>query len=273
MKVEEFYNIFCNELKLNKSLYPYYKLTHGSVSDQLFRKAYFIQRLHFIENHIPKDDSLKILDCGCGYGTTAIYFSMNNIPVLGTTLEEKYYEVKENRKEFWNNYGDANLYNCVYQNIFDNPPKENSLDYIILQDTLHHIEPVDKGLEIFYKSLKQNGKIILVEENGACIVQSIKLWKQRGNKRIKECYDNVLGKTYLMGDENIRSRKKWKKLFKEAGFIYCKEDTQYIRFYPPCMFKTQNFDKRINQEQNFWKKVPLVKNLFFFGLNMVFEKK
>jgi hypothetical protein len=51
-----------------------------------FRKSYVTQRLHYILDHLPTPDA-AIWDCGCGYGTTAIFLALNGYKVHGTTLE------------------------------------------------------------------------------------------------------------------------------------------------------------------------------------------
>lgn len=271
MTENTFFSHFYDELLENKALYPYYKLAEGSINQQQFRKAYFIERLKFINSNISRADNISIFDCGCGYGTTALFFAMNNISVRGITLEF-YHEVIDSRIKYWSKFGDANLFNCEYQNIFDINLQENSIDYIILQDTLHHLEPPLQSLHIFYKALKKGGKIILIEENGNCIIQNLKLYKQRGNKRVIEFFDEKLNKTILMGNENIRSQKKWMKLFETAGFKAEEDKTKYIRLFPPQFYKSDNLDSVIKREETISKTIPFIKKYGFFGLNMVFYK-
>lgn len=119
-------------------------------AEKQFRKNYFLQRLAFINTTIEKKDA-KIFDCGCGYGTTALFFAINSTPILRTTLEFYFDQVK-NRKDYWNEFGNADLFDCTHQNIIETPPAEESLDYIILQDTLHHLEPVEEALAILFKA-------------------------------------------------------------------------------------------------------------------------
>jgi hypothetical protein len=69
--IERFFLLFLEELKINANLTRYYKYNNNKSSFQ-FRKAYFIQRLEYIQNHITDENSV-IWDCGCGFGTTAIF--------------------------------------------------------------------------------------------------------------------------------------------------------------------------------------------------------
>lgn len=271
MNVDEFFSLFFKELEENPNLYPYYKLNVGSEAKQKFRKSYFIQRLKYIDKNIDKSKQNTIYDCGCGYGTTALYLAMNNIPVYGSTLEF-YFEEIEKRKKYWKQFGNSDLFKCVYEDIFDNPPAKESLDYIILQDTLHHIEPVDKALSIFYDALKKNGKLILVEINNKSIAETIVFFLKRGNKRIIEYYDEKIQKKILMGNENFRSEKQWKNLFANAGFKVVDSETEYIRFFLPYKFKGKEIERVIEKEKKLRGKNKILKQYGFWGLNMVFEK-
>lgn len=272
MQTEVFFEHLCEELRENRGLYPYYKLTDGSPSQQLFRKAYFLQRLEYIDRHIDLSKHPKIWDCGCGYGTTGLFFAMKGQPVYGTTLEY-YPEQWEKRRQFWNRYGDTSLLTCEYANLFDQPIEEDSYDYIILQDTLHHIEPLDEALPLFRKVLKPDGKLILIEENGGCWCKNAMLFAQRGTKRVITVHDEVLHKDVLMGNENIRPEKVWRKHFEKAGFRMDEESLRYIRFLPSWRFKADNMQENIEKEQEIWKKCAFLRHHFFWGINMVFRSE
>lgn len=271
MNKEVFFQHLCDEINENPNLYPYYKLNEGSLPRRKFREVYFLQRLDYIDRHIDKTGNPVILDCGCGYGSTCIYLAMNGISTRGTTLEY-YVDQIETRKKFWGQFGDSSLFSYVYENVFDNPPAPESLDYIILQDTLHHIEPMERGLDIFYAGLKKGGKLILLEPNGSSIPESFIFFLKRGNKRVIEYYDEKLGKNIMMGNENFRSEKKWLALFAHAGFVPMPEETEYIRFFLPFSYKNKNEWALVEKEQRIAAKHPLLKKYGFFGLNMVFTK-
>ena len=272
MQKEVFFEHLCEELRQNRGLYPYYKLTDGSLSQQQFRKAYFIQRLAYLDQHIDLSKHPKIWDCGCGYGTTGFYFAMKGQPVYGTTLEY-YPEQWEARRQFWNQFGDTSLCTFQYANLFDQEIEAGSFDYIILQDTLHHIEPLDEALPLFRNALKPDGKLILIEENGGGWIKTAMLFAQRGTKRVISIYDDTLKKQVLMGNENIRSEKEWRKHFEKAGFRMDEDSLQYIRFLPSWRFNMENMTKNIEKEQEIWKKNAFLRHHFFWGINMMWGKK
>lgn len=271
MKKEEFYQHLCEELRQNRSLYPYYKLVDGSVSQQQYRKAYFLQRLEYIDKYVDLSQHPVIWDCGCGYGSTDLYFAMNGVPSYGTTIEF-YADEIEKRKQFWQQFGDSSLFTYEYANVFDQNIPEEKYDYIILQDTLHHIEPLDEGLRIFYKALKKGGKLVLIEENGGCLVKRAMLFLRRGNKRVITVHDDVLEKDVLMGNENVRSEAQWREAFARTGFVLDEDSVHYIRRCYPWRFNAHNMLQIIDLEQYRSKNKKLC-HYAFFGLNMVFTKK
>ena len=85
---------------------------------------------------------------------------------------------------YWSAFGDVSGFTYEYRNILDGI-HEDAYDVIIAQDTLHHLEPIDRALKKINKALKSDGILIAVEENGSNIVQNLKLIKQRGFKKLK----------------------------------------------------------------------------------------
>ena len=277
MSVNEFFDLFLEELKHHEKLREYYKY-HDDIAKLSFRKAYFVQRLQYVFDRIleakqqrTETGDLSIWDVGSGYSTTQIFLALNGIASHGSTLEF-YFKHLPKRLDFWSKYGNMDLVKVSYENIFEVPVKERSENIIIVQDTLHHLEPLQDSLQIFYQTLKPGGFLLAIEENGNNILQRIKLYKQRGNNRIIEYYDEGLGKKVLMGNENIRPYKTWKNEFEKAGFKMEENKTHYVRLFPPGFFKNKNIEETIQKEQSLWKKNNLLKEYFFFGVNFIAKK-
>lgn len=266
MEVKEFFEIFLEELKVNKFLGRYYKFLNNNSSFE-FRKAYFCQRLQYIIDNIENKNA-NIWDCGCGYGTTDIFLAINGIRTYGTTLEFYYKEIPK-RLEFYSKYGDMSLFKYSYENVFDTHPPASSQDIIIVQDTMHHLEPLQDAISIFKKVLKPNGIIMLIEENGNNYIQNFKLYLRRGNKRIIEIYDEKLDKKILLGNENIRGLELWRKEFGKQNLQVVSDKTKYIRLYPPFFYKNGNTNELIEKEQKIWKSNSFMRERFFFGLNFI----
>ncbi|MCL2041416.1 MAG: class I SAM-dependent methyltransferase [Bacteroidales bacterium] len=263
MTVNDFFELFLKELQDAPNMRGYYKFLNNEASFE-FRKAYFLQRLQYVSDHIS-DTNASIWDCGCGYGTTALFLAMNGFRVYGTTLEFYFDEIAK-RKNYWKQYGNADLFEVDYANVFDNSLNENGFDHIIVQDTLHHIEPLQEALHIFRRVLKPNGQMIIVEENGNNIIGNLKLFKQRGNKRIITIWDERLQKEILLGNENVRSWKKWKREFEQAGFSCEDVAPEYIRFYYPFLYRRRPAETMIAKE-NVLRKKRWIREYFFFGIN------
>jgi 2-polyprenyl-3-methyl-5-hydroxy-6-metoxy-1,4-benzoquinol methylase len=263
MTVDVFLDLFLKELEEAPNMREYYKFLNNKSSFG-FRKAYFLQRLQYIFDNI-KDEKSLIWDCGCGYGTTALFLAMNGFRVYGTTLEF-YFDEIEKRKNYWRQYGDVDLFEVDYANLFDQVINDNYFDCIILQDTLHHIEPLQDALKIFQNVLKPEGQLLIAEVNGNNVIENLKFFKQRGNKRIITIWDKRLQKSILFGNENVRSWKKWKNEFEKAGFNCSDVKPEYIRFFYPFFYRNKSVEKVINKE-NILSKYSWLREYFFFGIN------
>ena len=271
MQPEQFFELMLKELEVHTEMQPYYKFL-GKQSSWHFRRNYFLQRLRYIWKQIADKKDLSIWDCGSGYGTTCLFLAMNGIKTHGTTLEF-YYDTVQKRKEYWSQYGDTSLFTCTYENLFDNPPAKNSCDLIIVQDTLHHLEPINDALKIFQNCLTPKGRVLSIEENGNNIIQRAKLYKYRGNKRIITIWDEKLQKDILIGNENIRSLEGWKHLFEKNGFHLKEDSVQYVRYFLPIHYRFSDPQHLLEREQMIQAKRDMRSEYFFFGLNFVAEKK
>ncbi len=279
MSVEQFFELFLEELKSRDKLREYYKF-HDDPSKLPFRKAYFCQRLQYVFDQIQSyshalrlspSQTPKIWDCGCGYATTQIFLALNGIPTRGTTLEFYFKEIPK-RLDYWSKYGDMKLVKVSYEDVFDTKINENSEDIIIVQDTLHHLEPLQNSLSIFHKTLRPGGKLIAIEENGNNLIQRLKLYRQRGNNRIIDYYDEGLGRTVTMGNENIRPYPLWRAEFIKAGFEMEEDKLNYVRLFPPSIFQRKLPDDVMKREQMLWQRYGLLREYFFFGVNFVARK-
>lgn len=270
MTVEEFFNLLVEELKINENLKGYYRfLNNPKLYD--FRKAYFCQRLQYVNDNLPENKNINVFDIGCGYGTTAIFLAINGYKVSGSTLEY-YFEQINNRLKYWSAYGNMSNVKLLYENLFDKPLTNNYYDVIITMDVLHHLEPINEALKIIYNSLTSTGKLIACEENGSNIINSARLFAKRGNKRVIEFYDEKLGKNIKMGNENIRNIKKWNIELQKAGLKINTSSVNYIRYYFPFKYKKHTINEVIIKEQNISQTNKLLKQYFFHGLNFTASK-
>jgi len=265
MTVEQFFEHLLKELESHPELKGYYRFLNDPKTYE-FRKAYYVQRLQYIADQM-KDVNGPVWDIGCGYGTTALFLVLNGYKVHGSTLEYYFNEIPK-RLEYWSKIGDISGFTFDYENLYDSAPPANHYAAVIVQDTLHHTEPIDQALKIIKGTLMAGGKVIADEENGNNWIQSFKLYLQRGNKRIINYTDERLGKTILLGNENIRCYKEWKRLFELEGFTMPSESIHYVRLYPPFMFKGPS-NQVVEKEQSIWKSNSFLRERFFFGLDFI----
>jgi len=266
MSPEHFFELFLKELEQREEMHRYYKFL-GKASSFHFRKNYFLERLRYIARQV-NDPRQLVWDCGSGYGTTGLFLAMNGIRTHGTTLEF-YFESVARRYAYWNQFGDASLFTCSYENLFDNPPATGSYDVLIVQDTLHHLEPIGDALRIFHQALKPGGRIVAIEENGNNVIQNIKLYKYRGNKRIIKQWDEKLQKDILIGNENIRSFKTWNTLMEQHRFRIDPDSVQYVRYYLPFRYHNADPEQLLRREIEMQRRKSFRREYFFFGLNFV----
>ncbi|MCC6549707.1 MAG: class I SAM-dependent methyltransferase [Ignavibacteriaceae bacterium] len=236
-----------------------------------FRKYYFLKRLEFVEKNILVDPGL-VWDCGCGYGTQCLFLAMNGVQSAGSTLEF-YYDAIQKRKQYWGKFGNTDLFKVNYENIFENHPTAGSIDYILVGDTLHHLEPIRDAIQIFYKTLKPEWKIVAIEENGSNILQRMILYMRRGNKRIIEIDDEKLVKKILVGNENIRDIDQWEELFAGGGFQIEEESTEFVRLFTPAFFNLLGTEKIKNLDSELWRQNKFIRKYFYFGTNFIVSKR
>lgn len=264
MDISEFVDLFIKELELNEGLRNYYRLL-DSKQRYLWRKAYFVQRLQYVSQQVGSAPG-KIWDVGCGYGTTAIFLALNGFDVHGNTLEY-YYNQIDQRLSYWSRFGDLGKLKIEYANLFDMKIPEKHYDFVIAQDTLHHLEPIDDALEIFTTTLKDDGKLIVTEENGFSLFITMKNFSKRGFRRISEYHDEKLNKSIPFGNENARGLKKWNRLFETHGMEIPTESVEYIRLFPHFFYTPSNYANMPEREAKIARKLPLIHEFLYFGIN------
>lgn len=270
MSVEEFFSLFIEEIKQNSSLSDYYRfLKNESLYE--FRKAYYCQRLRYIEKNMPGSKDVTVFDIGCGYGTTAIFLKLNGYRVSGITIEYYYSQISK-RLDYWKKFGPLDSLNLKYDNLFTSELCNNEYDIVIAQDVLHHLEPVGKAINLISRCTKPGGKIIVCEENGNNVLNRTRLFLKRGNRRIIEVYDENLKTNILLGNENIRSLHEWEKLSGAESLIVVKNSVEYIRYYFPYKYRKLETEKIISKEKSISQSNGFLREYFFHGLNYVLKR-
>ena len=125
-----------------------------------------IERGKFVRSIISKDckcQNLKILDIGSGEGGTSEVLSEDNFV---TSFDMN--KIRLLRQQ--NSFSDINLL-CGSSSSL--PFKNNSLDLIILQDVLEHLDNKEKLINNIYNLLNDNGMIYLSTPNKFSVINII----------------------------------------------------------------------------------------------------
>jgi 2-polyprenyl-3-methyl-5-hydroxy-6-metoxy-1,4-benzoquinol methylase len=259
--IDKFLKFFQLELSEKTELNEYHKLFESRWLYS-FRMSYFKQRMDYLIKHLPQQPC-NVLDIGCGYGTNTFLLALNDIDIEGITLYE-FFEPIEKRTKYWNTLGDLKNLKFICNDSNIHSFKNKKFDIIIAQDTLHHIEPINKVLNKIANLLSENGKIIVCEENGSNIMHNIRLFMLRGNNRVSFQFDKKLNKDVLVGNENTRSLSKWLNLFKQSNLEVEDNSVEYLRVLPPIPFASY---KKISQLEKLFSKIPFLRNHLFHGVN------
>lgn len=129
-------------------------------------------------------DGKKILDMGCGYGTTTNYLRQNNLDSIGIDYSSE--AIEEAKRRFPNgNYQFANAENLPYP--------DQTFDVIILRDALHHFvgeADFDKVKKEIIRVSKPNATMIFFDPN---INPILKLMRKISKHDDEECdYETAL---------------------------------------------------------------------------------
>ena len=114
---------------------------------------WFIARKEFILKNIQKyvEKSKKIIDIGAGTGNISRYLKINGYRDISVG------EMHLNGLRYAKSYG---VNECYQFNLLDSPFKDE-FDAICLFDVLEHIENDDLGIQNAYKTLKNEGYLVL----------------------------------------------------------------------------------------------------------------
>jgi len=136
----------------------------------------------------------KILDAGCGTGNLLMLLQdlekKKNPKVYGIDISEKMLKIAKAKLKT----ADLRLQSAENMNF-----KSNYFNYIFSVDTFHHYSNYDLAMRNFYRILKKNGKLIVVELNFGFI----------GNK---------IFHLIEPGNNKMHSKKEFKKLFQLYNF-------------------------------------------------------
>jgi hypothetical protein len=75
-----------------------------------------------------------------------------------------------------------------------------------------------------------------------------------------------------MGNENTRPLKLWISIFKNNGLKINTETIDFTRLFLPLFYYFMSNEKLVKAESKIWKKIRLLRNYFYFGINFTATK-
>ena len=145
---------------------PWLDETHPNYERWKRAREISIERGKFVLSIISKVrefKNLKILDIGSGEGGTSKVLSQNNIV---TSFDMNKIRLRRQQNSFSN-------FNLLCGSSSSLPFKNNSLDLIILQDTLEHLDNREKLINNIYNLLNDDGMIYLSTPNKFALINII----------------------------------------------------------------------------------------------------
>ena len=146
-----------------------------------------------IFKYIKIKDNLKILDAGCGTGNLLVNLNKKakNLKLYGIDISEEMLKVAERKLE--------NKVKLQLMPVEKIKFKENSFDYVFSTETFHHFSDSKKSIGNFYKILKRNGKLIVLDFDFGFFLNKLFHFIEPGNNK-------------------MHSKKEFRKLFKQYKF-------------------------------------------------------
>jgi|SRR3989344_1863408 len=144
-----------------------------------------------IFKHIKIKDNSKILDAGCGTGNLLVNLNKKakNLRLYGIDISEEMLKVAKRKLE--------NKVKLQLMPVEKIKFKENSFDYVFSTETFHHFSNSKKAIGNFYKILKRNGKLIVLDFDFGFLLNKFFHFVEPGNNKMHSSREfRILFKQY-----------------------------------------------------------------------------
>lgn len=162
-----------------------------------------------------------VLDVGCGFASDTLLLAWLGCEVIGVDPDARKIAVCRHRARQWRDFlgAEATEPSFLVGRIEDiDELRPASFDGVFSSECLHHCEPVESTLLAMRTLVKDSGRVLALESNGACPANEIVLLRSRDRKSRRTLNREVDGRFWLYGNENIRTARRWADLFRECGF-------------------------------------------------------
>jgi len=132
-----------------------------STSNYTYKRVADQKRLHFIVRtiHNKVDKTGKVLDVGCGNGVISLRLGELGYDVTGIDISDKTIEWAKERNPF------PNVKFCV-KSAEELVASGELFDFIICSEVLEHLQAPEILVQVLYRSLKHDGRLIVTVPNG-----------------------------------------------------------------------------------------------------------
>jgi len=136
-------------------------------SKEFMSKEYFDEvekKKYLVESHIPnfsnfeKYKNKKVLEIGCGIGTSAVMFARAGADYVGVELSTESLNITKMRFEIFNLKGAFYTLNAENMDIFE----DDTYDLVYSYGVIHHAENPEKVIDEAYRVLKSDGELKLM---------------------------------------------------------------------------------------------------------------
>jgi SAM-dependent methyltransferase len=168
----------------------------------------------------------SILDYGGGYGMDTIFLASRGYRLSLLEISANHLAISQHlASKYAAVAGNLEIRPVLGSGTFDTKLDE-PVDAVLLNEVAHHLEPPEDLFAHCARLLRPGGALFLLEPNPWNVVTQAFFLRVRGLKTIIELTDETTGRTFLYGNEHIRTRARWTALASAAGFQLA--DATYI---------------------------------------------
>ncbi len=130
---------------------------------------------------IKVKENSKILDAGCGTGSLLYQLlqQKKNLKLFGIDISPEMLKIAMQKLK-----GNANLMQMPVEKIKD----KGKFDYILSINAFHHYSSHEKAMKNFYRALKKNGRIMVVDFDFGFLLNKIFHWLEPGNNKMHSAF-------------------------------------------------------------------------------------
>lgn len=183
-------------------------------------------KLEWFERRFPSvqaDDSVRLLDYGCGSGTLLFGMCARGWRVNKTGCDVSIKMLEEAERSVQGE--DCEAIDWVIQNGSSVPFASGSFDFVVVSSVLHHIEPDDRdfALSEIWRVLTPGGRVIVLEHNP-----------------FNPLTRYVVARTPIDANAVLLTRGEAMSRLRCCGFLL--EGSDYIMFFPPKATRLRRLD-------------------------------